>query len=255
MPIPTWESYAPDPEHFSGDAGKCQGFILQCSLVFHQRPRTFPTDQLRVCFVIRLLRGRALAWAEAVTSHQPIAGFSFTDFISELKDVFDHPNHWGDASKRLASLRQGARSVADFSVEFKTLAADAGWDDSALRGTFLNGLSESLQDAIAARDEPADFKTLVSLAIRLDNRLQGRCSQRVIPRPSLTTSHAALPSTTIPAPPSTILLDGEPMQLRSAHLSPAERLRRMRSGACLYCGEPGHLFSTCPVRPKGGAHQ
>jgi len=23
MPIPTWESYAPDPEHFSGDADKC----------------------------------------------------------------------------------------------------------------------------------------------------------------------------------------------------------------------------------------
>jgi len=74
-----------------------------------------------------------------------------------------------------------ARRVADFSVEFKTLAADAGWDDSALRGTFLNGLYEPLQDEIAARDKPADFKTLVSLAIRLDNRLQGRRSQRSIP--------------------------------------------------------------------------
>jgi len=213
MPIPTWESYAPNPEPFSGEVNKCRGFMLQCCLVFHQWPRTFPTDQSRVSFVIGLLKGRTLAWAEAVVSRQPIAGFSFAEFMSEFKDVFDHPDHWGDASKRLASLRQGVRSVADFSVEFKTLAADAGWEDAALRGTFLNGLSEALQDAIAARDEPADFKTLVSLAIRLDNRLQGRRSQRVSARPSHNTSHAGLPSTTIPAPSSSNIPEGEPMKL------------------------------------------
>jgi len=104
--------------------------------VFLQRPQTFPTDPAKICYVIGLLRGRALAWAEAVNSHQSLASLVFSEFISEFRDVFDHPDYWGDASRRLVNSRQEARSVADYSVEFKTLAADAGWDDAALRGLF-----------------------------------------------------------------------------------------------------------------------
>jgi len=95
-----------------------------------------PHNPAKVRYVIGLLRGRALAWAEAINSHQSLASLAFNEFISELKDVFDHPDYWGDASRRLANIRQGARSMADYSVEFKTLAADAGWDDSALRASF-----------------------------------------------------------------------------------------------------------------------
>ncbi|KAF7645474.1 hypothetical protein LDENG_00203960, partial [Lucifuga dentata] len=39
------ESYVPDPEPFMGELSKCRGFLLQCSLVFNQRPLTFPSDQ------------------------------------------------------------------------------------------------------------------------------------------------------------------------------------------------------------------
>jgi len=73
--------------------------------------------------------------------------------------------------------------VADFSVEFKTLAADAGLDDSALRGNFLNGLAEHLQDELAARDELGDFRSLVSLAILLDNQLRGWHQQELVHSP------------------------------------------------------------------------
>jgi len=121
-----WESYAPDPEPFSRDANRCRGFILQCSLVFLQRPQTFPTDSAKIRYVIGLLRGRALAWAEAVNSHQSLTSLAFCEFLAELRDVFDHPDFWGDASRRLINIRQGARSVADYS----------GWDDAALRGYF-----------------------------------------------------------------------------------------------------------------------
>jgi len=140
--------------------------------VFLQRPQTFPSDPAKVRYVIGLLRGRALAWAEAVNSQQSLASLAFNELISEFRDVFDHPDYWGDASWRLANIRQGARSVADYSVEFKTLAADA-----ALRVLFFNGLTEQLQDKLATRDVTGNFKCLVSLAIQLDNRLRGRRQQ------------------------------------------------------------------------------
>jgi len=189
---------------------------------------------------------------------------AFNEFISELRDVFDHPDYWGDASRRLVNIRQGARSVADYSVEFKTLAADAGWDDVVLRGLFLNGLTEQLQDELATRDETGNFKCLVSLAIRLDNRLRGRRQQGAarLPPPSIPRSegfsHAVPvvpPLPTVLAPSPEVSQGVEPMQMERARLSPAERVRRMRAGECLYCGAPGHILATCPIRPKDRAHQ
>lgn len=47
----------------------------------------------------------------------------------------------------------------------------------------------------------------------------------------------------------------EPMQLGRAHLTPAERLRRLKAGECIYCGNLGHFLATCPLRPKEKARQ
>jgi len=257
------ESYAPDPEPFSGDATKCRGFVLQCSLVFLQRPQTFPTDSAKIPYVIGLLRGRALAWAEAVNSHQYLTSLAFCKFFSELRDVFDHPDYWGDASRRLINIRQGARSVADYSVEFKTLAADAGWDDAALWGLFLNGLTEQLQDELATRDETGNFKGLVSRAIQLDNRLRGRRQQGTARLPPLNIPrserfpHALRlvpPRPTVQAPSSEVSLGVEPMQMGRAHLSPAERSRRMRGeqGSASTAGNSAILSPPVPFGQKTG---
>jgi len=258
------ESYAPDPEPFSGDANRCRGFVLQCSLVFLQRPQTFPTDSAKIRYVIGLLRGRALAWAEAVNSHQSLTSLAFCEFLSELRDVFDHPDFWGDASRRLINIHQGARSVADYSVEFKTLVSDAGWDDAALRGLFLNGLSDQLQDELVTQDETDNLKGLIAQAIQLDNRLRGRRQQGAARGSPLSMPRSeGFPNAlqlvplhpTVQALSSEVSLGVEPMQMGRAHLSPAERSRRMRVGECLYCGELGHVIATCPLRPKDRARQ
>jgi len=92
--------------------------------VFLQRPQTFPSDHAKIRYVLDLLRGRELAWAEA-TFFRKLDFSSFDDFFAEFKDIFDHPSHWEDASKRLANIREGARSVVHYSIKLKTLATDA----------------------------------------------------------------------------------------------------------------------------------
>lgn len=47
---------------------------------------------------------------------------SYSDFTDEMRKIFDHPVRSKEASKRLFSLRQGPRSVAEFAVEFRCLA-------------------------------------------------------------------------------------------------------------------------------------
>ncbi|KAL7401083.1 hypothetical protein ABVT39_022626 [Epinephelus coioides] len=47
-PPPPRDSYATDPEPFSGQMDKCRGFLLQCAMVFQQQPQAFTLDQSKV---------------------------------------------------------------------------------------------------------------------------------------------------------------------------------------------------------------
>lgn len=73
-----------------------------------------------------LQRGDILAWATTVWDRQ-IALWSFiSSFIAKLRRVFNHPIQGKEAAKRLLSLHQGPRSVADYSLEICILAAESG---------------------------------------------------------------------------------------------------------------------------------
>lgn len=244
----------PDPRPFAGDLGKCRGFLLQCSLIFDQKPSTYASDRSKVSFIVGLLTSRALTWAEAFLETTPLHSLSYRSFTQELLKVFDGPVRGREAAKRLMSLRQGALSVAEFSVEFRTLAADSKWNSEALIDHFLNCLTGTLKDKLATRDLPETLDALIDLAIRLDNRLRERHWDR---RSSFTFQSSAVD----PTPPAWPSLDSssastvEPMQVGRAHLSPSERNKRLQAGECLYCGGLGHFRAACPVRPKEPARQ
>lgn len=66
----------------------------------------------------------------------------------------------------------------------------------------------------------------------------------------------------LPAPRASTPLVGthprgeEPMQLGGTRLTPAERRRRrLTSDTSLYCGQAGHFYASCLVRPKGRVRQ
>uniref|UniRef100_A0A3B3DMB5 DUF4939 domain-containing protein n=1 Tax=Oryzias melastigma TaxID=30732 RepID=A0A3B3DMB5_ORYME len=87
------DSYVPDPEPFSGDLSRCRGFLLQCRHVFLQRPATFSSDKSKVLYVIGLLRGRALDWAEAAESRCSFLSTSYVSFEANFKSVSGWENH------------------------------------------------------------------------------------------------------------------------------------------------------------------
>lgn len=111
-----------------------------------------------------------------------------------FKAVFDHPNYHGSASNRLLSLRQGNRSVADYSVDFWTYSADTHWNEEALRGVFIKGLCEQIRDELATRDEPVNLSSLVSLSIKIDKRLRERRQERAARSALPATSRFVLPT-------------------------------------------------------------
>ncbi len=45
----------------------------------------------------------------------------------------------------LADLRQGEQSVSDYSIQFRTLAAECEWNERAQWDMFLHGLADRIQ--------------------------------------------------------------------------------------------------------------
>ena len=88
--------------------------------------------------------------------------FDYFAFIKEMRRVFDHPVRGKEASQRLLHLRQGSRSVASFAVEFRTLAAESGWNKEALQGVFLNVLSDDIKDQLTSQEESAGLDELIA---------------------------------------------------------------------------------------------
>ncbi len=150
------------------------GFLTQCSLTFELQPSSFPTDRSKIAYIITLLADKALSWASAVWESQDVCCGTYTLFVEEFKWVFDHPVSGRKSSRQLLTLKQGSRSTADFAIEFRTIASGSGWNDEALMACFQGGLSGPILDELVTCEPATDLESLITMAIRLDNRLRER---------------------------------------------------------------------------------
>ncbi|KAF7644811.1 hypothetical protein LDENG_00215410, partial [Lucifuga dentata] len=168
-----------------------------------------------------------------------------------MKRVFDRSVAGHEAACEIMLLRQEHRTLTDYVIEFHTLAASSQWNERALYDAFWHGLSDNLKDKLASRELPATLNQLIDLVTRVDIRLHQRARERAYSR----SRDTPVPLTRSPVTSSEPKprSKSEPMQIKWTRLSPVERQRCFWSGACLYCGQKGHLRRSCPV--KDSAHQ
>lgn len=247
---PVREPNLASPKPYDGSFVEYRGFMLQCNFVFDLQPSMFSSDAAKVAFIATHTTGEALCWVQSYLSSNPGARHNYATFVEEFRRVFDHPIAGQDAGTQLLHIKQGSRTVAAYAIEFRTLAASTGWEDSTLRCIFREGLTEVLKDELV-RDKPTDLNNLISLAIDIDERLRERKktkagshqgSSRVTPSPK-----------TIPPCPETFsdsVAGAEPMEVGRMRLTAAEKEHRRTRGLCMYCGQKGHLRDDCPKLPK-----
>ncbi len=137
------EPRLPPPAVYSGEPLLCRSFLATCSLHIALQPSSFPTEESKVAFVITLLTGRAALWGTTVWEQKHQCCSSFQSFSEELKKVFDRAASGREAARELAELRQGNRSVTDYSIEFRTLAVECKWNYEAQWDMFRHGLADS----------------------------------------------------------------------------------------------------------------
>ena len=64
--------------------------------------------------------------------------------------------------------------MADYAVDFRTLAAESAWNQEALFDMFLHGISEEIKDELAAQELPTDLDSLIALTIRINEQRRER---------------------------------------------------------------------------------
>lgn len=75
-------------------------------------------------------------------------------------------------------LQQGSRSVADYAVEFDTLAEESAWNEPALWSMFHRGLSGPVRDGLVGGAHSKDLDELIDRAIEIDNHQRKQCRER-----------------------------------------------------------------------------
>ncbi|KAI2655938.1 Transposon Tf2-9 polyprotein [Labeo rohita] len=224
-PMPSTVSFAL-PNKFDGTAEQCKGFVRQVKLYFDYQQDRFESEEKRCTFLMTLLMGRALDWASAVWDTDPQFEKSVDYFLQQIHEVFEYPTGGRDISTQILHAKQGNHTAADYAIEFRTLAAQSGWNDVALKAIFYNSLNVDLQTELACRRENSLFSELINLTIKIDNLM------RQTPRQRTNKINHRNPPICGPAMEQT---SAEPMQLNASRLTEEERTRRRRNHLCFYC--------------------
>ncbi|XP_030050671.1 uncharacterized protein LOC115464430 [Microcaecilia unicolor] len=235
--------HLPDLPRFDGTPlFACRGFINQCRMLFDLQPQAFPSDQVKVTYMMTLLSGPALAWATPLWEQRDPALSNFNEFLRQFHMVFDVPKRPSSTAGQLLHVQQGSDSVGEYAIRFQTLAAKLGWNQEALTTIIWQGLSSRIKDELAGWEVPTSLDAVIALCTRIDVRFQERARERAGQRSgaklSLRFQGHQLPRR---MPERSAENLEEPMVMGRSQLTVKERMFRHRNRLCFYCGESGHM--------------
>lgn len=159
------------PVPFSGTAEECSGFLLQCSLTIEMQPHLYTSDRAKIAFIISLLTGRVLQWAETIWAQAGTITQSLNNFLEHC-EVFGRPADDSSVGEQLYNLGQGFMSINEYSLKFRTLAAASGWNEHSLLIAYRQGLVPKLRLQLAAYDDSYGLVCFIQLSIGCANHME-----------------------------------------------------------------------------------
>ena len=142
-------------------------------IFFELQPARFKSDRHRSYYLGVRCTGSAATWFNNIVS-QPDADAklaNFQVFVNHFSPIFTDPTRKEDAERRLLSLRQGKRSVAQLLPEFQTLVPITGWNEEHLFRIFLDSLNDDVRDELLKESRPSKFSDYLNRALIIDRQL------------------------------------------------------------------------------------
>ena len=273
------------PTKFDGTRAQFRGFMNQIRLILRMQPNKYPTDSVKVGLIGTLLSGTALSWFAPLEEKNAPELSDFNLFVKEFQACFGDTHSQRTAINKIRKLVQGGRAASAYATDFRLLACDVPWGESALIEQFRWGLRSDVKDLLMHfQDEPMSLAEAITRAVRCDNRLFERRMEKQfgaqVPRENAnnwtpygmpftgftpaprvngwgtsTPGYTQAPSyAAVTAPQRQYTQDtATPMEVdalrRRGPLSAEEKMRRRANRLCLYCGGPNHIAINCPIAP------
>jgi ferredoxin len=242
-----------EPSYFTGDRTKLRIFLVQLSIYFEALGWGENDGGKKITYTKSLLREAAGQWLVPYEEGRIIEDWiSWDEFVETIKLHFGDVDTKETARNRITGVRQGNRTMTEYSNEFRMIAAETEYDEGTLTRLLLGGMSKKLQDAweTGETDQLETTLEITRWAIGRENKhnmmdhiRKGRPIDRNenTPRNNNGTFR-----------PATVAENrGDPMELDATrrrpgfNISAKEYQRRIKDNLCLKCAKPGHRASAC----------
>jgi hypothetical protein len=147
--------------------------MAQVELVFLSDPQRYSADGAKIATIGSLLEGAALDWFSPFLDGVRVDVETLNDYVSfkaQFSAAFGDADRAVVARHKLTNLRQVGPAI-HYVTEFRRIAADLDWNDTALIDMFHLGLKPRIQELLLTHSKPASLEDFYALAIRLDNHL------------------------------------------------------------------------------------
>ncbi len=124
------------PEKYDGNPAGFDVFCAALTNFFVLKASVFVNDEVKVRSIGTFLSKQALTWfSTLIRTDSPLLK-DYQAFMLEFKRLFSDPNAKMKAQLQLKRLQQGSGSTLNYSVKFRSLMADTGYNDEALMAQF-----------------------------------------------------------------------------------------------------------------------
>jgi len=178
--------------------------------------RTTSSNRDESYAIMQQLSVAALRWAEALWMKESTVVTSIQEFVKHFKEVFGRPVEDSSFGDQLLQLHQGKKTIAEYSLEFRTLASNSGWNERLLISVYRRGLNPALRLQLAIYDDSLGIEKFIQQAIHVQQRSQNCYRDDLC-------CHSASPQVVMGY---TSESQSEGMQVDTFRLSQTERTRR-----------------------------
>jgi len=148
--------------------------LIQSEEFFKDHPNTFKDDEYKSSFVINKLRGTARRWGLSLLTDGTLKKLSYEQFKKLLLENFDSGNEIKQKyviMDKLWKLKQNQLgSAADYTIEFRRLAARLGWPDEVLIDIIGRGLINKVREEFDKQEKPTTLFEASNIIIGIDKK-------------------------------------------------------------------------------------